>query len=201
MSAFCQASALPHFSNSSSLTSPLPVPESSLPSSKSSSLQLLEATPTEKLQTWILNYKEWGGAFSLPSYVAREQYLASQTLTSNGGITHWVLLDPEPAPEPSRQQAEDRNILASCDTIRKRALVARLSDTGAPELQEVVSHGLFSVFCRKEYRGRGYARRMMHELAMKLETWGQKEGKVTQFTVVYSDIGKVRDLSCMQKDE
>lgn len=40
-------------------------------------------------------------------------------------------------------------------------------------------------------RGKGYAARMMKELGTKLDTWQQEDGKRADFTVLYSDIGKV----------
>ncbi len=80
----------------------------------------------------------------------------------------------------------ERPILGSCESFRKRALVAR-----AGKLEDVISHGIGSVFCNPEYRGRGYAQRMIEELGKKLDTWNQKDGKKTDFTVLYSDIGKV----------
>ena len=58
-------------------------------------------------------------------------------------------------------------------------------------MEEVVSHGIGSVFCRPEFRGKGYARRMMVELGGMLDKWQQKEGERAHFTVLYSDIGKV----------
>ena len=58
-------------------------------------------------------------------------------------------------------------------------------------MKDVVSHGIGSVFCNPEYRRRGYAQRMMEELGKMLDTWNQERGKKTEFTVLYSDIGKV----------
>ena len=103
----------------------------------------------------------------------------SQAFTKDGGITFWILVDSTLPPN-------ERPVLGSCESLRKRALVARCG-----KLEEVVSHGIGSVFCNPDYRGRGYAQRMMEELGKKLETWNQENGKMTDFTVLYSDIGKV----------
>lgn len=106
----------------------------------------------------------------------REQYLADQDLTRNGGITWWVLVDTAVSP---------RRVLCGCETLRKKAFVARDG-----KVEEVVCHGIGSVFCPPENRGRGYAGRMMKELGRKLRTW-QAEERPCLFSVLYSDIGKV----------
>ena len=163
---------------------PPPAPQSSLPLSTNPTLHLAEAIPEERFQTWTLNGQSWRGAMSLPLYLDRERHLADQPLTRHGGITYWILTDTVSAHDKSRI------ILSSCESLRKRALVA----TKHGEVEEVISYGIGSVFCRNEYRGRGYAQRMMKELGKNLERWGQTAGKKTKFTVLYSDIGKVRYL-------
>ena len=150
------------------------------PSHDSPNLALLEQTPEEKLRIWKLNGQAWRGRLSMESYIHREEYLADQALTRDGGITYWVLTDSTKPPNM-------RPLLSSCETFRKRALVKRLNKA----VEEVISHGVGSVFCDPLLRGRGYARRMMLELGKKLDSWCQKEGKTTDFTVLYSDIGKV----------
>jgi hypothetical protein len=72
-------------------------------------------------------------------------------------------------------------MLCGCETFRKRALISR-----SGKVQEVVCHGVGSVFCPREYRRRGYAHRMMYEVGKKLKTW--QEGAL--FSVLFSDIGK-----------
>ena len=163
---------------------PPPALSSNLPLSTEPTLRLVEATPEEKIQTWSLNGQSWRGALSLPTYLDRERHLAAQSLTRHGGITYWALTNP-PSPQDNA-----RVVLSTCEALRKRALVA----TKHREVEEVISYGIGSVFCRNEYRGRGYARRMMKELGKRLEGWGQGKGEKTKFTVLYSDIGKVRLL-------
>jgi hypothetical protein len=54
----------------------------------------------------------------------------------------------------------------------------------------VITHGIGSVFCNPEYRGKGYAARMLKELAPVLKEWQTKEqGKEAPFSFLYSDIG------------
>ncbi|KAL9114384.1 MAG: hypothetical protein Q9187_007469 [Circinaria calcarea] len=174
--------------------------QSSLPASDSSTLHLTHPNESEKIETWTINGKSWRGALSLPAYLRREEHLANQPLTLNGGITYWILVDSSasfnssssPSPSTSADStstnftSEQRIILASCETICRRALIA----TRGKEVEEVVSHGVGSVFCREDFRGRGYAGRMMKELGKHLERWDQDKGNTTRFTVLYSDIGK-----------
>lgn len=167
--------------HSTSLTPPPPAEPSSLPPATSPTLYLTHPTPEEKIGLWILNGINWRGALPLSTYLRREPYLASQPLTVNGGLTYWILVD-------SASTVTPRPILASCETLHKKALVAH---RGGP-VEDVISHGVGSVFCREEYRGRGYARRMMEELGKELEHWQQEDGKKAKFTVLWSDIGKVR---------
>jgi hypothetical protein len=53
-----------------------------------------------------------------------------------------------------------------------------------------VVHGIGSVFCPVEFRGRGYAGRMMELLGEKLRYWQSNNG--CPFSILFSDIGKVR---------
>ena len=152
---------------------------SEFPPSKSPHLALLHPTQEEKVETWKLNGASWRGTMPISIYLRREAHLEDQPFTKDGGITFWILVDTTLPPNK-------RPILGSCESFRKRALVAR-----AGTVEDSVSHGIGSVFCNPEYRGRGYAQRMIAELGKKLDTWNQKQGTKTDFTVLYSDIGKV----------
>lgn len=171
--------------------------EPDLPHASSRSLRLLHPTAQEKEATWRLNGSAWRGALPLETYLRREHYLADQPLTKDGGITYWVLVDDSENADPEELRTSydaprsPRNILASCESLRKRALfVRRPSGSGKAEVQEIVAHGIGSVFCNPAYRGLGYAGRMMEELGKNLEGWQQEEERKTHFTVLYSDIGK-----------
>jgi GNAT superfamily N-acetyltransferase len=152
-----------------------------LPDSKSPTLTLDHPTDEEKLAIWQKNCVMWKGALSHEAYLRRENYLASQEFTKNGGITYWVLVDTA---------AEERVILSSCETIRKKALVFQNR-----KMEDVVTHGIGSVFCAPECRKRGYAQRMMRELGQELKTWQAPAGQQCAFSILYSDIGKVRSIS------
>jgi hypothetical protein len=151
-----------------------------LPDSKSPNLHLTHPTDEEKLETWTLNSTSWGGALNQQDYLEREEYLTKAPLARDGGVTHWILVDKELPPNR-------RPILASCESLRKRAIVGRDG-----KLTDIVSHGIGSVFCDPEYRGRGYASRMMRELGEKLRTWqASTKGKSCGFSALWSDIGKL----------
>jgi GNAT superfamily N-acetyltransferase len=147
-----------------------------LPSSKSPSLILTPATEAEKQTIWSTNANEWKGALSFEAYLRRERHLANQDFTIAGGITHWILVD---------SYDSNRTILSSCETYRKKAVLAANGHVNA-----VVSHGIGSVFCSPACRKRGYAARMMEEVGKMLKTWGVREGERAAFSILYSDIGK-----------
>lgn len=159
-----------------------------LPDSASLNLRLVHPTEKEKVEQWSKNGVSWKGALSLEAYQRRERYLLQAPLAKDGGLTHWILVDSD---------AEDRQVFAGCETLKKKALMAWNG-----KVEDIICHGIGSVFSPPEYRGRGYGRRLMKELGPKLESWQSKD-KQCLFSVLYSDIGKVghnqafRSLFCM----
>ena len=151
-----------------------------LPAADSPDLVLLHPTAQEKQATWMLNGQAWRGSMDISTYLRREAHLEDQNFTRDGGITFWILVDATLAPNA-------RTILSSCESLRKKAVMAR----GHGKIAEITSHGIASVFCNPVYRRRGYAQRMITELGKKLDSWQQKDGVRASFTVLYSDIGKV----------
>lgn len=91
-------------------------------------------------------------------------------------MTQWILVDRNLAPN-------QRQILASCETFRKLSL---MSYSIKPS-QLVVVHGIPSVYCNPDYRGRGYASRLLKELSKTLPTW-QCEETPCVGSVLFSDI-------------
>jgi hypothetical protein len=148
-----------------------------LPESKSSDLELVQPTTQEIQRQTELNSDEWKGALSLDAYLRREEHLGRQDLVHDGGLTPWALVT---------KGGDSRLVLSSCETIRKKALVAHDG-----QVKEVICHGVASVFCPPEYRGRGYAGRMIKDLGQELQTWQTDDSHDCLFSVLYSDIGKV----------
>jgi GNAT superfamily N-acetyltransferase len=159
---------------------PEPVPKNLRPASDSEDLVLVPATDAEYVQTWHLNAGEWRGPLSLEQYLRRERTLQTIDLTKDGKITAWILTANRLPPNADGT----RPILASCETLLKHAYLAKDG-----KIQEILAHGIGSVYCRPEYRGSGYAGRMMVELGKAMETWQQPNGTKGTFSVLYSDIG------------
>lgn len=148
-----------------------------LPDKNSPDLFLDHPTEEEKLFTWDLNFTEWNGGLSKEVYIERENYLTQAPLAKDGGITHWVLVQRGLLPN-------ERPLLASSESLRKHTLISKDG-----KVIDAVSHGIGSVFCNPEFRGRGYGTRMMSELGKVLRTW-QAEEQPCVFSALWSDIGK-----------
>lgn len=170
-----------------------------LPAASSPSLILTHPTDQERLRTWSQTHPKWGPALSLHDYLDREAYLTTVPLAKDGGITHWILTDSSLPPD-------QRPILSSCETLRKPALSCAPAgpDGGEPVVVDGIAHGLGSVFTAPQFRGMGYASRMMREVGVRLRrhqaidaaaTTTAHDGipavrRVPLFSVLYSDIGK-----------
>ena len=163
-----------------STSTPEPVPKNLRPASTSVDLVIVPATDLEYVQTWHLNAGEWRGPLSLEQYLRRERTLQNLDLTKDGKITAWILTSDQLPPNADGT----RPILASCETLLKHAYLAKNGKT-----QKILAHGIGSVYCRPEYRGNGYAGRMMVELGKAVQTWQQSNGTKGTFSVLYSDIG------------
>ncbi|KAK3307375.1 uncharacterized protein B0T15DRAFT_393255 [Chaetomium strumarium] len=160
-------------------------PIESLPDASSPLLILTHPTPAERTHTWKLTYPKWGPALTEEDYLTREDYLTTVPLARDGGITHWVLT-------VSNLPPDQRPILSSCESLRKRAVyVPKDGGGGSRKVVEGVAHGIASVFTDPAFRGRGYASRMMKELGQRLKGWQVAvEKSRSLFSVLYSDIGK-----------
>lgn len=141
------------------------------PDASDRSLVLTHPTAAEKEQTWRLNHGEWGGPLDLPAYLQREPFLESTALGADGGMLHWILTQGHDG-----KGEQERSVLASCETIRKRVLYALPEDAG--EVREGLSYGIGSVYTYPEFRGKKYANRMLGELGEVLKTWPEEEEKM-----------------------
>jgi GNAT superfamily N-acetyltransferase len=149
-----------------------------LPDSRSPDLYLTHPTTREFESIYSLSFLAWADALTLPQYLEESALMTTVPLASNGGMSVWLLTDKS-LPQ------DQRPILCSCETFRKRTFVMN----ACGDFSEAIVHGVASVFCNPEYRRRGYAARLMRELAAKLPTW-QVESKTCIGSVLYSDIGK-----------
>ncbi|KAL8775803.1 MAG: hypothetical protein Q9194_003620 [Teloschistes cf. exilis] len=162
---------------------PSAVDTTELPKGTSPTLKLVQASGAEMVESSTMNAMSWRGPIDVDAYLRREAHLRTTEMNRNGGITYWILVDTAAATGSDGMQ----RILSSCETIRKQALIAQSNAT----VKDVICHGIGSVFCHPAYRGRGYAQRMLVELAKNLDTWQQNEGDNADFSVLWSDIGKL----------
>lgn len=151
--------------------------EMPLPSASCPSLVLTHPTPHEIHYTHQQSSISWAGPLTRDQYIESEHQLASHLLAQPNGITHWVLIQPGPPGTPTQNE---RSVLASCETIPKRCLIKERD--GAVRDGEVI--GVAGVFCEPALRGRGYAGRMLRELALVLT---RERDFVGSF--LWSDIG------------
>ena len=152
--------------------------QNDLPDSNSPELHLTHPTHNESVKIWTNTSASWKDSLTVPMYLQEQLFLTIVPLARNNGMTTWILVNKS-LPQ------DHRPILCSCETFLKRSL---MSDTDG-KVEEVVVHGIASVFCPPEYRGRGYAVRHMTELAKALHTWPSDQVKVVG-SILYSDIGK-----------
>lgn len=131
-----------------------------LPDGSSPNLFLAHPTEEERIGLWTRNGSMWKGALSLEAYIHREKHLSDQEFTKDGGITYWILVDTE---------AKGRVILSACESFRKKALVFQDGKT-----EEVITHGIGSVFCPPECRKRGYG--LLPKTFRLILTWNQSTG-------------------------
>ncbi|KAI0142719.1 hypothetical protein GGR57DRAFT_485921 [Xylariaceae sp. FL1272] len=151
-----------------------------LPDSESPNLHLDHPTEDECVKIWTNTFSSWGDCLELKDYLEESQFLTTIPLAADGGMSSWILVDKNLAPN-------ERPILCSCESFFKRSLTS--SSEG--NVEEVIIHGIASVFCPKEFRRRGYAARHMKEVARALRTWQTcNHGAKVAASVLYSDIGK-----------
>jgi hypothetical protein len=146
--------------------------------STSSSLALRHPTAKEITKIWAHTSTMWADTLPPPLYLKEQSYLTTVPLAKDGGMTSWVLVDANLPPD-------ERHILSSCETYRKRALVSHANGY----VEEGIVHGVASVYCPEEFRGKGYAGKMMRELSEVLRTW-QTHDLPCVGSILYSDIGR-----------
>ena len=96
-------------------------------------------------------------------------------------MSFWVLTD-------LTQRPNERPLLSSCETIRRRASVKKPDD----EVKPIMIYGIASVFCPPAFRGNGFASKMMELLGQELDDRSRSEGHPIAISILYSDTGKVR---------
>ncbi|KAM4060468.1 Acyl-CoA N-acyltransferase [Hirsutella rhossiliensis] len=156
-----------------------------LPSASSPTLVLAQPSEAEQVRTWTQTRPWWGASYTPEAYVARERLLLGVPLARDGGMTPWILTDGSVIPDDEGQESR-RPVLASCETLRKRALVRDAADG---VVRDVWAHGVASVFTYPEFRRRGYANRMMTLLGEHFAAQEAARPGDAAFSVLFSDIG------------
>ncbi|TVY91373.1 hypothetical protein LAWI1_G005829 [Lachnellula willkommii] len=149
-----------------------------LPDSQSSDLCLSHPTALERVTIWNNTSASWKDSLTVPLYLKESLFLTTVPLAKDGGMTTWVLVDKNLPPD-------QRTILCSCESFRKSSLTSTSDGT----VSDAIVHGIASVFCPPELRARGYAARMMRELAKVLHGWQAEHARCVG-SILYSDIGK-----------
>ncbi|KAK7990809.1 hypothetical protein PG990_015089 [Apiospora arundinis] len=147
-----------------------------LPPSESSDLQLsFQPTPEECTQVWTATAASWKDSLTLPDTSRRSHLLRMEAGPCGYSWTE------------NHHQASRGGSSAHAKAFENGLSPA----TGRGNVQGGIVHGIASVFCPPEYRGRGYGTRLMNELAKVLRCGRQPEhGKKTIGSILYSDIGK-----------
>ncbi|KAL5048433.1 hypothetical protein BDW71DRAFT_177681 [Aspergillus fruticulosus] len=164
-----------------------------LPPSTSQTLTLAHPTRAEIEQIWGQTSALWTDALTVPQYLEEYAYLLTVPLAREHGITQWVLVESSnnqtETDDDLNQREGKRTVLASCETFRKRALIASRHTSGTEKgCSDVLVHGVASVFCDPRFRGRGYASRLLKELNHILPIWQTDEEARCVGSVLYSDI-------------
>ncbi|OAX83302.1 hypothetical protein ACJ72_02335 [Emergomyces africanus] len=156
-----------------------PIYDPALPDGLSPALHLDHPTDAENTAIWTLTSNEWKDALPVDIYLEESPYLMTVPLAKDGGMTQWVLVD-------KNLPQDERPLLASCETFRKRSWVSDKQGN----VSQHITHGVASVYCDPRYRGRGYASRLMNELAKVLPKWQTTRTEKCIASVLFSDIGK-----------
>ncbi|KAL8997421.1 MAG: hypothetical protein Q9169_003284 [Polycauliona sp. 2 TL-2023] len=148
-----------------------------LPKAQSPDLYLTHPTSGEFEAIYSLGFQEWGDALTLPQYLEESAILTNVPLAKDGGMSIWFLTDRTSPPN-------HRPILCSCETFRNLTYITDHES----HFSEAIIHSVASVFCNPIYRRRGYATRLLAELAKILPNWQAEAGRCIG-SVLFSDIG------------
>ncbi|CAL8578245.1 hypothetical protein XPA_004037 [Xanthoria parietina] len=148
-----------------------------LPKAQSPNLYLTHPTSREFEAIYSLGFLEWGDALTLPQYLEESAFLTTVPLARDEGMSIWFLTD-------KTLPLDQRPILCSCETFRNRTFTTDREG----HFSEVITHSVASVFCNPKYRRRGYATRLLAELAKILPSWQAEPGQCIG-SILFSDIG------------
>lgn len=172
-----------------------------------SSLSIFLATREQAIESRRRSHVEWARGLSMEDYLKRDEFLESTSCARNGAWVTWVL-----AP---RDQPETLEFRSSCETFRRKGIMARPGDL---EAKVVTAYAIASVFTPPQNRGKGYAQRMMRLLHWVIanegyrsqctfpKTWGEppivsKNFGDGMWSSLYSDVGSSFYARCGVDEE
>lgn len=129
-----------------------------------------EATPEQRQLTWELNGQAWAPPMPIHDYVEREQHLAQLDLNRDRRCRYWVLY----------LKGYPRQIIASCETIRKPVLI---SDARGGPAREGYGYAVANIYTNPTWRRQGMAAFLLRCVQEQMDVDGD-------FSVLYSDSGR-----------
>ncbi|PVU95564.1 hypothetical protein BB561_001730 [Smittium simulii] len=142
---------------------------------KSEYMLFAASTQEQKQRAWEESAEAWGIPFlTVEQYIKRKNLLSQQPFHIKN-CTTWLYGKAE----DFHKDPNTLNFLSHCETFDKKALIR---EAGKRTVSEANCKTVAAVFCKKEYRGNGYASNMMSALS----NYIKKTAKVSN---LYSDIG------------
>ncbi|KAH6628343.1 hypothetical protein F5144DRAFT_549665 [Chaetomium tenue] len=133
-------------------------------------MEFSEATAEQRQLSWKLCGQIWASPMSIDDYVDREQHMADHELNRDGGCQYWVLY----------LKGYPRQVIASCETTRKRMLI---SDGNGSPTREGYGYAIANVYTNPSYRRQGMAAFLLRRVQEQIDT-------NSDFSVLYSDSGR-----------
>ncbi|KAL2147077.1 hypothetical protein VTI28DRAFT_959 [Corynascus sepedonium] len=135
-----------------------------------SDIEFAEATPEQRRLSWELCGQNWAAPMSIDDYVEREQHMAEHELTRDGGCRYWVLY----------LKGYPRQVIASCETVRKLMFIA---DCPGRSVREAHGYVVTNVYTNPSYRRQGMAAFLLRRVQEQIDT-------NSDCSVLYSDSGR-----------
>jgi GNAT superfamily N-acetyltransferase len=133
-------------------------------------MEFSEATAEQRQLSWKLCGHSWASPMSIDDYVEREQHMADHELNRDGGCQYWVLY----------LKGYPRQVIASCETTRKRMLI---SDGNGSPTREGHGYAIANVYTNPSYRRQGMAAFLLRRVQEQIDT-------NSDCSVLYSDSGR-----------
>ncbi|KAL2150299.1 hypothetical protein VTH82DRAFT_7975 [Thermothelomyces myriococcoides] len=135
-----------------------------------SDIEFAEATPEQRQISWELCSRKWAAPMSKDDYVEREKHMAEHELNRDGGCRHWVLY----------LKGYPRQVIASCETLRKLIFIA---DCAERRVREAHGYVVSNVYTNPTYRRQGMAAFLLRRVQEQMDA-------DSDCSVLYSDSGR-----------